>query len=228
MEVSQSIFSCVTLTSLPLTNFKMTKVPPLFKGFSQLVTCYLEYVELNEETFEMIFKLCRLLESLTVSQCELPSFFRIISSSLKFLALLSMDKIFLVEANCPELESIKILSCFNLGTVNLCLPLCVHLETDFYLLKGFSTIKSLKKITLSDYDCYFFFNVVKFLPSFPHLEELWIESTLLVWYPKASTSLLICIKSFCSKSYDLKSLFRNCFYLNHASIVQQDDSNRAS
>ncbi|GLJ19253.1 hypothetical protein SUGI_0346320 [Cryptomeria japonica] len=52
MEVSESIFSCVTLTSLSLEYLKMTKVPPLFQGFPQLVTCEFQRVELSEQAFE--------------------------------------------------------------------------------------------------------------------------------------------------------------------------------
>ncbi|GLJ19257.1 hypothetical protein SUGI_0346360 [Cryptomeria japonica] len=149
LEVSESIFSCVTLTSLSLLNFKMIKVPPLFQGFSQLVTCFLEYVELSSATFKAILKLCRLLESLTLSECELPSNLKIISLSLKSLALLGLY-IYSIKANCPRLESIKIIECNDLKIGNICLPVCVHLETDFWLLKDFSTIKSLRKIACSE------------------------------------------------------------------------------
>ncbi|GLJ19264.1 hypothetical protein SUGI_0346500 [Cryptomeria japonica] len=178
MEVSESIFSCVSLTSLSLKHFKLTKVPPAFQGFSRLVTCYLEYVELSEKAFDVILKLCHLLESLTVSECKLPSSLRIISSSLKFLALVRLwGKICSID--CPRLESIEIIQCTNLVMENICLPACVYLETDSPFRKHFTTAKSLKKITCFDYvDS----TDLEILQSFPHLEELSIESALFVSY----------------------------------------------
>ncbi|XP_059074790.1 FBD-associated F-box protein At5g44490-like [Cryptomeria japonica] len=148
MEVSESIFSCVTLTSLSLEYLKMTKVPPLFQGFPQLVTCEFQRVELSEQAFEVILKLCHLLQSLTVIHCVLPSTLRIISSSLKRLVIRHTDgEICSMEANCPRLEIIKIIGFHSWRMANVYLHLCVHLETKVLLLKYFETVKLLKKTT---------------------------------------------------------------------------------
>ncbi|XP_059074788.1 F-box/LRR-repeat protein 25-like [Cryptomeria japonica] len=146
MEVSESIFSCMTLTSLSLEYFKITEVPARFLGFSQLVSLYLDQVELSEQAFEVILKLCGCLQYLTVDACSSPSNFLIISSTLKSLALVRLDKTCLVEVNCPRLESIKVCQILELVIVNICLPVCVHLEADFHHLQHFVTVKSLRKV----------------------------------------------------------------------------------
>ncbi|XP_057847063.2 putative FBD-associated F-box protein At5g56700 isoform X1 [Cryptomeria japonica] len=169
-EVPTSIFLCHSLRSLSLKSFCFRNMPNYFVGLAGLETLNFENVELNDNIIYLMLQLCPVLKILSIFYCRGLRRLRIFSDSLVTLNLCSQIKA--ITANCPTLANLLLMKKFgNVVEMAYYLPACLSLCTDAAQFRMFTTLKSLRKITLVNliqkHD-------VPILSEFPNLEQLCI------------------------------------------------------
>ncbi|XP_057836047.1 putative FBD-associated F-box protein At5g53635 [Cryptomeria japonica] len=191
VEVPTSIFLCHTLRSLIVNSFLLTNIPDYFVGFAGLETLNFENVKLTDNNIAFMVQLCPVLKILRLFNCYGLRSLKIFSESLVSLNLCS--RIEAITASCPQLMSLTLIKYLcNMIEMDFYLPACSSLCTDAAQFRVFTTLKSLKKITLVDL---IHKDDVPILCEFPDLEKICIGNlryTALPWsnavFPEISAS----------------------------------------
>ncbi|XP_059074795.1 F-box/LRR-repeat protein At1g55660-like [Cryptomeria japonica] len=171
-EVPISIFLCNSLRFLVLSNFLLTNIPDSFAGFSGLATLNMYNVEVKDKTIERMLHLCPVLEILILYDCNGLERLKIYSDNLISLNLSS--KIDGLKTNCPRLENLIIVKhrMRIMVEMEFYLTACLSLCTDVSL-ERFTTLKSLRNITLLNFISKLDVNILR---EFPDLEQMCINS----------------------------------------------------
>ncbi|GLJ19262.1 hypothetical protein SUGI_0346450 [Cryptomeria japonica] len=176
VEVPNSVFFCTKLRYLCLRNFRLENMPGSCGGFACLETLYLLYIKLNDKTLELMLQLCPVLKVLVVGNCHGVQRVKVCSGSLIFLHLdfpSSSNGIRAITASCPRLVSLAIKVPYHVEKMKFELPACLHLSTTAAQLDPFTTLKSLRKMTILSV---IYQGDVSCLHKFPDLNQICIDN----------------------------------------------------